>query len=176
MEKTQQYSMRVFWSDEDESFIAVCPEFQDLSAFGDTYEDAVHELKVAIGGAIEIYREEGWALPERAVAEQHSGQFRVRIPRSLHSRLVSDADRENVSLNTLVVARLAERTAEAAAARELNATLQKTIRDLQATVAAMGSTHVRAQPMGVTTTTANLMFPKDTRKRAFATSATYEKR
>lgn len=36
-----------------------------------------------------------------------SGQFRVRLPVDLHAELVAEAERQGVSLNTLVVALLA---------------------------------------------------------------------
>jgi predicted HicB family RNase H-like nuclease len=37
----------------------------------------------------------------------HSGQFRVRLPIALHEALVAEAERQGVSLNTLVVSLLA---------------------------------------------------------------------
>jgi predicted HicB family RNase H-like nuclease len=37
----------------------------------------------------------------------HSGQFRVRVPVELHATLVDEAERQGVSLNTLIVALLA---------------------------------------------------------------------
>jgi predicted RNase H-like HicB family nuclease len=58
------YSYQVFWSEADEGYIAICPEFPNLSAFGETAEEALAELKVALELAIETYREEGWPLPE----------------------------------------------------------------------------------------------------------------
>lgn len=38
---------------------------------------------------------------------ERSGQFRVRLPVELHAELVAEAERQGVSLNTLVVAFLA---------------------------------------------------------------------
>jgi hypothetical protein len=49
-------------------------------------------------------------LPEPAVGPQrheYSGKFNVRIPKSLHAALVSEAEAEGVSLNQLVLAKLA---------------------------------------------------------------------
>jgi hypothetical protein len=49
-------------------------------------------------------------LPEPPVGPQQrefSGKFNVRIPRSLHAALASEAESEGVSLNQLVVAKLA---------------------------------------------------------------------
>jgi predicted HicB family RNase H-like nuclease len=100
------YSMRLFWSDEDRSFIALCPELGELSAFGATAEEAVHELQAAVGMALEVYEEDGEAIPHPVTQPAYSGQFRVRLPRSLHGQLVEDAKREGVSLNVLVIQRL----------------------------------------------------------------------
>jgi hypothetical protein len=50
------------------------------------------------------------SLPDPPVAPQHreySGKFNVRIPKSLHAALANEADAEGVSLNQLVVAKLA---------------------------------------------------------------------
>lgn len=50
------------------------------------------------------------SLPEPPVGPQrreYSGKFNVRLPKSLHAALVSEAEAEGVSLNQLVVAKLA---------------------------------------------------------------------
>src|SRR5438270_13007108 len=49
-------------------------------------------------------------LPEPMVSPQrreYSGKFNVRVPKSLHAALASEAEAEGVSLNQLVVAKLA---------------------------------------------------------------------
>lgn len=68
------YSMRVFWSDEDGAFIAMCPEFHGLSALGPTYEDAVRELRIAIGLAAQVMIEDGEKLPQPESLVAHNGQ------------------------------------------------------------------------------------------------------
>src|SRR5262249_18063863 len=50
------------------------------------------------------------SLPEPEAGPQrreYSGKFNVRIPKSLHAALVSEAEAEAVSLNQLVLAKLA---------------------------------------------------------------------
>jgi hypothetical protein len=52
------------------------------------------------------------SLPEPPVGPQrreYSGKFNVRVPKSLHAALASEAEAEGVSLNQLVVAKLALR-------------------------------------------------------------------
>jgi hypothetical protein len=49
-------------------------------------------------------------LPEPPVGphrREYSGRFNVRVPKSLHAALASEAEAEGVSLNQLVVAKLA---------------------------------------------------------------------
>lgn len=98
-----RFSGRVYWSDEDGAFVAFSPEFEGISAFGHTYEEAVSELREALILAIETHREHGWPMPEPAPLPHYSGQFRLRLPKSLHAWLAETADREGVSLNTLVI-------------------------------------------------------------------------
>jgi predicted HicB family RNase H-like nuclease len=50
------------------------------------------------------------SLPEPLVGPQrreYSGKFNVRVPKSLHAALASEAEAEGVSLNQLVLAKLA---------------------------------------------------------------------
>ncbi|MGH6905774.1 MAG: hypothetical protein ACREIR_23895 [Geminicoccaceae bacterium] len=41
---SMKYLVEVFWSDEDEGYIALVPDLPGCSAFGATPEDAVHEI------------------------------------------------------------------------------------------------------------------------------------
>jgi predicted RNase H-like HicB family nuclease len=107
------YGFAVRWSDEDAAYIAVCPEFPGLSAFGDTAADALREIQVALELAVETCQEEGWPLPAPQSVPRYSGQFRLRVPRSLHGQLADRAEVEGVSLNTLAVSYLAAGLGEA---------------------------------------------------------------
>jgi len=59
-----KYAIEIFFSDEDEGFIAVVPELPGCSAFGETEEEALGEVKVAIDLWLETAREEGREIPE----------------------------------------------------------------------------------------------------------------
>jgi len=107
-----KYSIDIRWSDEDEGYIASCPELDGVSAFGETPTEAATEAEAAINLALQTYDAEGWAHPEPRLVSQYSGQFRVRLPRSLHKWLVREAEDEGVSLNTYVVSRLSEARGE----------------------------------------------------------------
>jgi len=101
------YSFRVLWSDEDHAFVATCPEFDGVSALGDTAEQALAEAQIALRLMIKTYQHEHWNLPQPAALPTYSGQFRLRVPRSLHARLAESAADEGVSLNTYVLSLLA---------------------------------------------------------------------
>jgi predicted RNase H-like HicB family nuclease len=58
------YPIVVFWSDEDESWIADVPDLHSLSAHGETAEEAVRELMIAREAWLEVVREYGHTLPD----------------------------------------------------------------------------------------------------------------
>lgn len=105
---TNAYGFRIVWSPEDDSFIATCPEFEGISGIGRSAEGAMREVRTALRLALETYASEGWELPGPQTLASYSGQFRLRIPRSLHARLAQRAEDEGVSLNSLSMALLAE--------------------------------------------------------------------
>ena len=43
-----KHTIKVFYSEEDEGYIAVVPELPGCSAFGETPEEALKEVKIAI--------------------------------------------------------------------------------------------------------------------------------
>lgn len=103
-----RYSARIVWSDEDGGYIATAPELEGVSAFGETLEDALAELGIACDVWLEEACASGRELPVPLTLPSYSGQFRLRLPRSLHGWLAARADLEGVSLNTLVVQLLSE--------------------------------------------------------------------
>ena|GEM_PF-4984443 len=46
IEMRQSYAIEIFFSDEDEGFIPTVPELPGCSAFGETEEEALSEVKV----------------------------------------------------------------------------------------------------------------------------------
>lgn len=104
----EKYSFKLDYSPEDEGYIAVCPEFPGLSAFGETPAQAIEEAEVALELFMDTYQEEGKELPKPNLIRKYSGQMRVRLPKSLHYRLAQKAENEGVSMNTLIIQYLTE--------------------------------------------------------------------
>jgi predicted RNase H-like HicB family nuclease len=130
----KKYRFSVFWSDEDEGYVAVCPDFRHVSAFGDTPEEALAEAQIALRLVIETYQAEGWPLPEPMVHGEYSGQFRVRLPKHLHAKLATQAETEGVSLNSLVMTYLAQAAAGGEAASAVQAAIQVAFQAVKATL------------------------------------------
>jgi predicted RNase H-like HicB family nuclease len=57
------YAIEIFYSEEDEGFIAVVPELPGCSAFGDTEERALKEVKIAMQLWLETAKEIGREIP-----------------------------------------------------------------------------------------------------------------
>ena len=112
-----EYSRSVRYSLEDDGWIASCDELPTVSAFGDSKEEALRELEVVLEEASAVYRANGWPLPSPHYAEppdMPSGEFRLRLPKTLHAQLSARAEREGVSQNALVTYLLAEGLARTA--------------------------------------------------------------
>lgn len=59
------YRIEIFWSDEDESYIAVIPELGcGVSAFGDTPEHALAEILIVKQVVLDTLRDLGRPIPE----------------------------------------------------------------------------------------------------------------
>ncbi len=59
MTEAQRYPAHVFWSEEDEGYIALAIDLPGCSAFGDTRSEALAELQDAIAAWIEAQRSAG---------------------------------------------------------------------------------------------------------------------
>jgi antitoxin HicB len=75
---------------------------------GATQEEALAMIRDAMRGWLAVSLEDGDPIPEPRPDEEYSGQFRVRISRSLHRKLVETAEEEGISLNQYVGLALAE--------------------------------------------------------------------
>ena len=59
-----RYEIILYWSAEDEAFIAEVPELPGCMAHGDTQEDALHQIQEAMNAWIEVAQETGRPIPE----------------------------------------------------------------------------------------------------------------
>lgn len=59
----KDYHINIFYSEEDEGYIADIPDLKYCSAFGDTPEEALHEVLLAKSAWLEVARAEGKPIP-----------------------------------------------------------------------------------------------------------------
>jgi predicted RNase H-like HicB family nuclease len=64
METDPRYEVIIYWSAEDEAFVAEVPELPGCAADGSTYEAAIANVKVVISEWIESAEELGRPIPE----------------------------------------------------------------------------------------------------------------
>ena len=106
------YKLEIVPDTEESGFIASYPELPGCITCGETIAsaaanaiDAKREwLKAAIDGKIKINE------PEEL--ESYSGQFKLRLPKSLHKTLSEDSKKEGVSMNQYCVYLLSKNSSE----------------------------------------------------------------
>jgi antitoxin HicB len=86
-------------------------ELRGCMSQGDTAEEAVAMIREAMELWLEVSLEDGLPIPEPRSIEDYSGKFVVRVPRSLHRRLVEAAAKDSVSLNQYINVALAQAVA-----------------------------------------------------------------
>lgn len=126
----RHYSVNLAWSDEDQAYIATSAEFPGLSGISENPDEALAELREALAMAIDTFEEEGLDLPDPRRVPDHSGQLRLRLPKSLHGRIAAEAEREGVSLNTLAVTFIGEGLGAAEVERRAAAELRQVCAEL----------------------------------------------
>lgn len=83
-------------------------ELDGCQSTGDTVEELYTNLDEALEGYLEVKLERNMPIPEPESAENYSGKFVVRMPKTLHQRLAIEAEREGVSLNQYALYKLAK--------------------------------------------------------------------
>ena len=60
----QKYSVTIYYSDNDNCYVASVPELEGCMAHGDTYAEAMSEIQDAMELHIEMMQELGHPLPQ----------------------------------------------------------------------------------------------------------------
>jgi len=96
-----------FQNDPEYGWYARVKELPGCMNQGDTPEEALEAILDTMQGWLEIALEKGNPIPEPRPEEDYSGKFVVRVPKSLHRKLVEEAEKEGVSLNQYINVTLA---------------------------------------------------------------------
>ena len=97
------YRMEIVEDKDEGGYVISYPDLPGCITCGETIETAVVNAVDAKKAWIEAALEEGIKIQEPENLEDYSGQFKLRIPRSLHRSLAEHSKREGISMNQYCV-------------------------------------------------------------------------
>lgn len=101
------YRMEIVPDAEEGGYTMWVPQLAGCATCGETVSEAMELIEDAKRSWFEACIEEGIEIPE-PIEEKYSGQFKLRIPKSLHKHIVERAREEGVSMNAYCSAILAK--------------------------------------------------------------------
>ena len=100
---SMSYKMEIIEDQDEGGFVISYPDLQGCITCGETIESAMQNAKDAKREWSIAALEEGIEIYEPDSLENYSGQFKLRIPRSLHRSLAEHSQREGISMNQYCV-------------------------------------------------------------------------
>ena len=97
------YKLEIVPDMDEGGFVARYPELPGCITVGDTLEAVVKNLNDAKIEWITAALEDGNTIPEPSSYDDYSGQFKLRLPKSLHKLLADQSKEEGVSMNQYCV-------------------------------------------------------------------------
>ena len=104
--------------DAEGGYVARYPELPGCITVGDTLEDTVNHVLDAKREWLLAALEDGIRINEPASADNYSGQFKLRIPKSLHRSLAEHSKAEGISMNQYCLYLLTRNDAAAYAGKD----------------------------------------------------------
>lgn len=105
------YKLEIIPDTDEGGYVAYYPDLPGCITEGETIEETVENAldakKTWLGAALE----EGIKIKEPSSIDDYSGQFKLRLPKSLHKSLMECAKEEGVSMNQYCVYLLAKNNA-----------------------------------------------------------------
>ncbi len=93
------YKMELIPDPDESGFIVSFPELPGCLTSGETAEEALKNARDAKESWISAALEDHIEIPEPDEDRVYSGQFKLRIPKSLHRSLAEHSRREGISMN-----------------------------------------------------------------------------
>lgn len=105
------YTLQIVEDPSEGGYVASYVELPGCLTCADTVKEVLELAEDAKRTWLESELEKDAAIPEPECMNKYSGQFKIRIPKSLHKTLVINAKREGISLNQYCVALLSQNNA-----------------------------------------------------------------
>jgi predicted RNase H-like HicB family nuclease len=93
------YKIEVIKCEEEGGYTLHCPELTGCITCADTLEHGFEMIEDAKKCWFTACLEDGMPIPEPSRLEDYSGQFKLRIPKSLHKSLAERSHQEGISMN-----------------------------------------------------------------------------
>lgn len=93
------YKMEIVEDKEEGGFVVSFPDLPGCITCGETVENAVANAMDAKKAWLEAALEQGIDICALDSMEDYSGQFKLRIPKSLHRLLAEHSKKEGISMN-----------------------------------------------------------------------------
>ena len=97
------YKMEIVPDKDEGGFVASFPDLPGCITIGDTIEEVIRNVIDAKKAWLEAELEVGAIIPEPEGLKEYSGQFKLRLPKSLHKQLAEQSKVEGVSMNQYCV-------------------------------------------------------------------------
>ncbi len=93
------YRLEVVEDVSEGGYVVSFPDLKGCITCGETIETAIAAATDAKREWFRAALENGYEIPLPASDEAYSGQFKLRLPKSLHRQLAEHAKREGISMN-----------------------------------------------------------------------------
>jgi predicted RNase H-like HicB family nuclease len=97
------YAVEIIEDKEEGGYAIRCPELTGCISCGETLEEAFEMIQDAKKCWFTACIEDGLPIPEPLNLSNYSGQFKLRLPKSLHKTLAERSKQEGVSMNQYCV-------------------------------------------------------------------------
>ena len=94
-----RYRMELIPDTDEGGFTVRFPDLPGCLTCADTPEEALRNAEDARRAWFEAALEDGLAIPEPSDDTEYSGQFKLRLPKSLHRTLAEHSRAEGISMN-----------------------------------------------------------------------------
>lgn len=104
------YRMEIVEDQTEGGYVVSFPDLPGCLTCGETIEEAIANAEDAKRVWLEVAIEDGISINEPNSVSDYSGQFKLRIPKSLHRTLAENSKKEGISMNQYCVYLLAKNT------------------------------------------------------------------
>ncbi len=107
------YKLEIVPDREEGGYVGSYPELRGCMTTGETIAELAANAEDAKREWLLAAMEEGICIPEPASETEYSGQFKLRIPKTLHRSLAQHSKEQGVSMNQYCLYLLTKNDAEA---------------------------------------------------------------